>query len=393
MRDTFYRLTNPLFSWIPDPSRQSPRRQVTIGIGASILFHLLLLLFALLITSLLPGNSPIISFAKTKMRLQEIELTVIPPDEEEKKEEEARVVPLSEIMRPPPFMDSLGLAAAAVAPDQAVFESDVNMIAASEMPGMGLMPLPSQQGRESEFPMFTNQRVSLGANAVPFPMDVGILTAPPAEAKPEKKEANAKPDKPQPEATPEPQMAKLETPPKLFREVDEPSADEVAVARKAPATPAPAKPPATLPKLRDSVPAAATPVPRPNSPGYQPQQQKTRIDGNISNKGRNAVDALATPLGRYQKAVKSAIGSRWYHYISGKMDVIAPGSLKVHFTIDARGRVTDVTVVSNTSNSSFAALCERAVREAEIAPPPPDAFEPLDGGELDMSFTFSFNTF
>ena len=102
---------------------------------------------------------------------------------------------------------------------------------------------------------------------------------------------------------------------------------------------------------------------------------------------------MATPLGRYQKSVKAAIGSRWYYYISGKMDVIAPGSLKVGFTIAADGKVTNVRVESNTSNPSFAELCERAVREAEFAPPPPDAFEPLDGGQLDMSFTFTFNTF
>jgi protein TonB len=385
-------MTAPLLAWIPDPSHQPARRQVTIGLGASVLFHLLLLLFALFISSLLPGQSPL-SFAKAKMRLQDIELTVLPPEEEEKKkEEEARIITPAEMLRSP-FMDSLGLASSAVAPDQAVFESDVNMIAASEVPGMGLMPLPSQQGRESEFPMFTNQRVSLGANAVPFPMDVGLLTAPPAEPAAAKNEAKSKPEKAPPAATPVPQLAKLEPKPKTFREVDEPLPDELAVTKKAQPTPAPAPQPAPLPKLRDGITAAATPVPRPRSSGYQPQQQKTRIDGNISNRGRNAVDAVATPLGRYQKAVKSAIGSRWYHYISGRMDVIAPGSLKVRFSIDAQGRVIDVEVVSNTSNSSFAALCERAVREAEIAPPPPDAFEPLDGGQLDMSFTFSFNTF
>ena len=392
MRDFLQRLTPPLQEWLTDPSLQPTRRQVTIGLAGAILFHLLLLGAALIIGALLPGHSPL-SFAKAKMRLQEIEITVIPPEEEEKKEEVARVVPLSEIMQPPPFMDSMGLASSAVAPDHPVFESDLNMIAASERPAMGFAPLPSQEGRVSEFPMFTNQRVSLGATAVPFPMDVGIMTAPQTAPKPEPKQAETKPEKPQPAATPAPMLAKLEPEPKRFREVDQPAPDEIPIARKAQPTPAPEVAPLPKPKLRDSGPAVPTPVPRPTSPGYQPQQQKTRIDGSISNKGKNAVDAVATPLGRYQKAVKTAIGSRWYHYISGRMDVIAPGSLKVRFAIGSDGKVTDVEVVSNTSNSSFAALCERAVREAEIAPPPPDAFEPLDGGQLDMSFTFSFNTF
>ena len=383
MRDAFYKLTSPLFAWIPDPSRQPARRQAAIGLGAAVLFHILLLLFALLISALLPGRSPI-DFAKAKAKLQEIELTVLPPEEEEKKEEEARVVPLAEIMRPQPFMDSLGLASSEVAPEQAVFESDVNMIAASELPATGLLPLPTQEGRVYDFPMFTNQRVSLGANAVPFPMDVGLMTAPPVA--PALKNEPA-PEKPQP-AAPATQMAKLEPKPK-FPEVDEPAANEIAIAEKPRATPAPV----TMPKLRDGVAAAATPVPRATSPGYQPQQQKTRIEGNISNKGRNAVDAAATPLGRYKKATFSAIGSRWYFYTEGKVDVFAAGVVVVRFSINREGRVVDFEVVSNTSNASAAMVCERAVREAEIALPPPGILDPLDGELLDITFRFNFNLF
>ena len=38
----------------------------------------------------------------------------------------------------------------------------------------------------------------------------------------------------------------------------------------------------------------------------------------------NSVEAEATPIGRYKKAVADAIGSRWYYYVDEKqvMDVI-----------------------------------------------------------------------
>lgn len=391
MRDALYRLTTPILDRIPDPSLQTPRRQVVIGLAASVLFHGLLLLLALLITAGLPQCAPL-EFANAKPKLQEIELTVLPPEEET--QEPARIIPLSEIFQPPPFLDSLGLAAASQAPAAPVFESDVDMIAASESPALGNLPLPSQDGRVSDFPMFTDQRVSLGMMAVPFPMDVRLATAPPAAAPPAPPREVAKPAEaarePPPVATPAPVLAKLENKPTPFRETTMPREDEIAVATKPQATPAPR--PQTMPRLRPEMPAA-TPVAQPRSPGYQPQQTKTRIEGSITNRGRAAVDAVATPLGRYQKAVKAAIGSRWYFYTTSRMDVIAPGSLKVSFVIDAEGKVSDIHVESNTSNASFAELCERALREAEIAPLPPDILEILPGGQLDMTFTFSFNTF
>src|SRR5437870_1428940 len=124
MRDALYRLTSPILDRIPDISHQPKSRQVSIGLAASLLFHVLLLMLALLVGLILPERT-LVHFAPAKPKLEEIELTIVPPALEE-----ARLVPMEEIEHPKPFIDSRGLATSEQAPDKPLFESDVNMKAA-----------------------------------------------------------------------------------------------------------------------------------------------------------------------------------------------------------------------------------------------------------------------
>jgi hypothetical protein len=387
MRDTIYRLTAPILDRIPDISHQPKSRQVSIGLLASLLFHLLLLGGAVTVGMVLPEHG-LLNFKKPKPKLEEIEITVIPPAQEE-----ARLVPLEEIEHPKPFIDSRGLASSEQAPEKTVFESDVNMKAASELPATGDLPLPSQAGRnEPEFPAFQDQKMSLGKTAAPFSRESPAPTppVPPAEAAPPAEPAKSPPTPP----TPEPTTAMEKSPPTPLKEVTKPAEDEIALAAKE-ANPVAPPPAPARPRMRATAPVAmlATPVPQERiKAGYSPLQEKTRIEGNISNRGRNAVDAAGTPLGRYKKAVYDAVGSRWYHYTEMRTSVIAPGSIRVSFSIDSKGRAVDVKSEGNTSNSSFAAVCEQAVREAEIAPPPSDLDE-LRDGNLPFSITFTYHTF
>jgi TonB family protein len=258
------------------------------------------------------------------------------------------------------------------------------MKAASELPALGDLPLPSQDGRnEPEFPAFASQQMSLGKTVAPFSRQSPAPTPPAPPAEPEKAP-------PQPEA--EPAATVMEkSPPTPLKEVAKPTEDEIALAAKQSKAA-----PAVLPRMRATAPVAmlATPVPQSRTkPGYQPQLQKTRIEGNISNRGRNAVDAAGTPLARYKKAVYDAVGSRWYRYTEQKTSVIAPGSVRVSFSVDEKGRVVGVKSEGNTSNPSFADLCEQAVREADIVAPPAGLTEPLLDGKLDFTITFTFHTF
>jgi outer membrane biosynthesis protein TonB len=135
-----------------------------------------------------------------------------------------------------------------------------------------------------------------------------------------------------------------------------------------------------------------TPAPRaqpPAKPSNQLEQEQNHIEGSISNRGRRSANTVATPLGKYRKQVIDAIGSRWQYYVKTHSDVIALGSAQVSFLVDSSGHVRAVRVESNTSNQSFADICERAIREAEIPEPPAEAIAPMRDGHLEYSINFT----
>ena len=403
---------------------------VTLAILASLVLHLVIIALIALALGILPKE---LTRSAARPKVEEIELIVIPP---KPKEELAATLPLqADAQRS--FLDSRGLAEANEAAKDAIIESDKNMKAASEMATMGSAPLPSQDGLNRPEPNFTTQENTFGAKvavemqqAKPEPMEAApAAPIPPALYKPQPiPKANIDPVKQTPvidKALPEMATA---TPPVLpeiaettalaqralekLRQVTQPTEDEILLTTAKPMVSPPkemteARPvPVAVPERPRPVPIpqprpvatpppmqiakASTPVPQVPRTGYQPQLQKTRIEGNISNRGKAAVDAVSTPLARYKRQVNDAIGSRWYYYIRGKMDLIAAGSVNMSFSIDEKGQAVGVRIDSNTSNQSLADVCERAIREAEIEPPPPDLIAPMKDGRLDYSLTFTF---
>jgi TonB family protein len=267
-------------------------------------------------------------------------------------------------------------------------------------------------GADRTFTNFKTQNVLIGKTAQPFPTDVSLANAPAAAAAPPTPIYKRQPVSPSNPAPAE--LAKAEPPPPPPRPTPVPlkttpaSADEIPLEVPKPATPPPKPPPPDpepepepqqqRPKFAESKMAMiTTPRPQPKQPqekpgasGFQPHLEQTKIEGAISNRGRPAVDSVRTPLAVYKKHISEAIGSRWYYYIKAQMDLITVGTVTISFAITADGRVQDVRVVSNTGNASLANVCEQSVREAEIAPPPPDVVENMRDGRMELPFTFTF---
>jgi outer membrane biosynthesis protein TonB len=118
---------------------------------------------------------------------------------------------------------------------------------------------------------------------------------------------------------------------------------------------------------------------------YRRQKERTHMAGNITNRGISSVNALGTPLGRYQKIVADSTGSRWYTYVDQKRDLINIGTLHLSFVIDRSGRVKDLKVTQNSSNEAFASVCVQSVMEAHLPPIPEEVAQslPPDGLEVD----------
>jgi outer membrane biosynthesis protein TonB len=145
------------------------------------------------------------------------------------------------------------------------------------------------------------------------------------------------------------------------------------------ATPTPAARPTVTPQQQRSV--------------YHPMSQAKRMTGAISNRGAASFNTVGTPLGRYQKLLYDAIGSRWYQYNSQQADLTSIGTAHLVFSVDRSGRIRNVRVVENSNNESFANVCLRSVIEVQLPPIPEDVAATLPSGGLEeeMSFTIYAN--
>ena len=207
-------------------------------------------------------------------------------------------------------------------PKDKTFESNANSIGASELAATGELPLPSQAGKDHPLMDFETNPHSLETKG--------------AQAQ---QKAPAQQKSAQPAAQPEPVTA----------------AEQFALLTQ--------KSAAALDAAAASSQARST---------YRRQKERTQMAGNITNRGISSVNALGTPLGRYQKIVADSIGSRWYTYVEQKRDLISIGTLRLGFVIDPSGRVKNLKVTENSSNEAFASVCVQSVLEAHLPPIPED---------------------
>jgi outer membrane biosynthesis protein TonB len=236
----------------------------------------------------------------------------------------------------------------AAPPQEKTFESNANSIAASELPAAGDAPLPSQMGKD---------RPLLDLETHPHSLQMNGAQPQPSAAP----QQNPKPSAvPQPTLQPAPLTA----------------AEQFAMLT---ARPTPAVQPSTAPASAQSA--------------YRALKERTRISGRITNRGIASVNALGTPLGRYQKFLVDAIGSRWYAFLDRQMDLINIGTTRVVFVVDRSGRVKNLKVVENTANEALANVCIQSIQEAQFPPMSDDlaATLPAEGLEMDIPFTIFAN--
>ncbi|MEP6699343.1 MAG: hypothetical protein ABJB09_06390 [Verrucomicrobiota bacterium] len=324
--------------------RMTQRRKIGWAILASLLLHLIVAF------SLAAFGG---AFADT------------PPEED--KPVELTIVDLSATPPPiaptnPPFMQTEPSKESAEKPKEQTFESNANSIAASNQPATGDAPVPSQEGKERPYVNLETHDFSLPSEgSKPQPESSStVAPRPPPSATPVSV------------ATPEPEQFAMLTatpPPPIKPEEAEPS-------------PTPEK--ADVP-----APPAARPKPKLPASDYQAQKEQTRITGRITNRGPSSVNAVGTPLGRYQKAVSDAIGSRWYHYMSSKMDLVSIGTAHVEAEVDAEGHVQKLRILSNNGNEAFANICLQSFQEAHLPPIPPDLAATLPEGRMPVDIYFT----
>lgn len=350
------------------PRRRSLKAKIVAAMLGSLLLHAVLLL-------VLGWVVPHWPHAKVRVRPPPIHLTLAP----------SNPVATAPAGTPPSqYIRTLEEQKAQHAPVNAQLISDKDTNAAAELAATGDKPLPTQQGREIPTYDFETRPYRPGKNAEDAAS--AAPAAPPSPDQPSKTPDNKKPAP----------HTKVLHPPKAAPTPK--SAGELAAlppdASPTPEPPTPTETPdeASAPPPRPS--QVATTNPSVNSrglqhlPGYQPQTIKSKVSGNISNRGIAAPEALGTPLGRYQKQVEDAIGMLWYQFIEDRMDVVSGGEVKLHFYVERSGKVDSLTVSSGKSNGTLADVSIQAVSEAPLPPIPADVAATLDGGRLELDFGF-----
>jgi hypothetical protein len=318
-------------------NKEESRAETLAAFIASLAIHLFLVLavaYFLLSSRVEPQPQP--------LEEEPLQITILQPS-----------VPVPVKVKPK-YISAVPQASAPLKPKtDAAFESDKDSVAASEAVPSGLEAAPSLDGKEEKHIELQNQQYTEGKKEE--------RSAPPqqqAEKQAEKREETAAAE-PAPTPRADPELALIEKP---------------------------------RPKPVSEVVKKNTPAQKPSTPstsGFQPETRVTRLRGSISNRGRASVEANATPLGRYKKAVSDAIGSRWYYYVKSQMGLMNIGTVDIRFTILPNGKVKAPQILNNSSNESFASVSLSAIVQAEIPPIPPEVEAVLENGRIEIDYSFS----
>jgi outer membrane biosynthesis protein TonB len=255
----------------------------------------------------------------------------------------------------------------AEAPKEKTFEANENSIAAAEKAATTDSALPGQDGKERPFinlEEHENSFASAGAAPQPTPKPTAAPTASPT------------PNETVPPVAPSPEPDQLalltQTPTPVPSPTEAADKEEVPIPTETP-TPTP----------------EATPTPPEPASAYRDLQQKTVIRGGINNRGRSAVNAVGTPVGRYRKMLEDAVGSRWYYYVKAKADLISIGTTSVTFDIMPDGSINNLRITENTANEASASVALRSIQESKLPPIPEELLATLPGGRFTMEESFT----
>jgi TonB family protein len=99
----------------------------------------------------------------------------------------------------------------------------------------------------------------------------------------------------------------------------------------------------------------------------------------------SAQEKLKASSHQFQKNIYDQIGSVWYSSMVANSQKVPVGVARVAFTILPDGQITNLRVLSNTSNELFAKICLRAIQKVKIPPVPAEL---LTHGKFEEEITF-----
>lgn len=122
------------------------------------------------------------------------------------------------------------------------------------------------------------------------------------------------------------------------------------------------------------------------------QTVKNEMRGAISNRGKSAVEAADTPMGRYMAKVSAAVSQKFTPACIRARDRVTYGNVSVEFDVNLKGGVENLRIVNDgTSNAILQDLVLGVVLESKIPPIPEELHEYLIGNRLHITYGFLFH--
>ena len=127
--------------------------------------------------------------------------------------------------------------------------------------------------------------------------------------------------------------------------------------------------------------------------GFRSQAKATVQEGSISRNSKIASrNVKSTPVGKYMAQVSKLVEKEWQRRINMHADLIQPGTLRISFLVNEKGKVFNRNILNKSFGSEIQeSLTFQAVISAEI-PPMPKEVRKLQGGDpIEFRYFFSFN--
>jgi hypothetical protein len=163
-------------------------------------------------------------------------------------------------------------------------------------------------------------------------------------------------------------------------------------------------PPAPKPQTKPKVDPGDLTLARPDRPrtlrdamlrnqANQRPGQAMKQDAGVTQRGSTAYDVKATGFGAYDRAFIDAVSSRWYALLdSMSYEGYRQGHVRVEFSLNYNGRITDLKIVENTVTESLSLLCRKAIEDpAPFETWPREMRQAVGEDQRRITFTFYYN--
>lgn len=121
-------------------------------------------------------------------------------------------------------------------------------------------------------------------------------------------------------------------------------------------------------------------------PAYLAFRRQNNQNGDITDFGEGSVDAEATEIGKYKKAVNQAIGRKWHQYRVERGADVTWGILRIKFFVTPKGNVRNLRIVEKDATELVTEFSLRAIVDAKIPSMPPEVASQMGGQGLEMNY-------